>query len=103
FVMPQPASTRLHPIAALRAVRALMRNREDTRQVFLLMEALRGTTTLRQLARFKASEAGRAMLAERRSLLARLTDRAALATLPTGSLGRAYHDFMVGEDLSAQG
>lgn len=100
--MPQSASTRLHPIAALRAMRALTRDREDTRQVFLLMEALRGKTTLRQLARFRQSETGRAMLAERRSLLARLSDRASLAALPPGSLGRAYYDFMAAEDLSAE-
>src|SRR5437667_11859218 len=101
--MPEIASTRIHPIAALRAVRALVRNREDTRQVVLLMEALRGKPTLRQLARFASTESGRAMLAERRSLLAALTDRSALAALPAGSLGRAYYEFMVEEDLSAEG
>ncbi len=100
--MPQSASTRLHPIAALRAMRNLTRDREDTRQVFLLMEALRGKTTLRQFARFRQSETGRAMLAERRSLLARLSDRASLAALPPGSLGRAYYDFIAAEDLSAE-
>ena len=45
--MSQPTDTRLHPIAAYRAVRKLMQNREDTRQVFLLIDALRGKTTLR--------------------------------------------------------
>ena len=100
--MPQSASTRLHPIAALRAMRNLIRDREDTRQVFLLIEALRGKTTLRQFARFRQSETGRAMLAERRSLLARLSDRASLAALPPGSLGRAYYEFMAAEDLSAE-
>jgi ubiquinone biosynthesis protein COQ4 len=101
--MPQsPASTRIHPIAALRALRNLKRDREDTRQVFLLMEALRGKTTLRQFARFCSTESGRAMLAERRSLLASLSDRASLAQLPPGSLGRAYYEFMASEDLSAE-
>jgi len=100
--MPQAASTRLHPIAALRAMRNLIRDREDTRQVFLLIEALRGKTTLRQFARFCQSESGRAMLAERRSLLARLSDRASLAALPPGTLGRAYYEFMASEDLSAE-
>ena len=100
--MPQSASTGLHPIAALRALRNLIRDREDTRQVFLLIEALRGKTTLRQLARFRQSETGRAMLAERRSLLARLGDRASLAALPPGSLGRTYYEFMAAEDLSAE-
>ncbi len=101
--MPPPGRPRLHPIAALKALRGHTRDREDTRQVFLLIEALRGRTTLRQLARFAASETGRTMLAERRSLLAVLADRARLAQMPPGSLGRAYSDFMTGENLSAEG
>ena len=51
--MTRPPRPRLHPITALRAVRNLMRDREDTHQVFLLIEALRGKTTLRQFARFR--------------------------------------------------
>ena len=101
--MSQPASTRLRPIAALRAVRNLMRNREDTHQVFLLIEALRGKTTLRQFARFRQTETGRAVLGENRRLLDRLSDRASLAALPAGTLGRAYYDFMAAENLSAEG
>jgi ubiquinone biosynthesis protein COQ4 len=101
--MPQSSNTRLHPIAALRAIRALKRNREDTRQAFLLMDALRGKTTLRQFARFRRTETGRAVLAERRRLLDRLCDRASLAALPPGTLGRAYFEFMASEQLSAEG
>ena len=101
--MSQSAGTHLHPIAAFRAIRSLTRDREDTRQAFLLVDALRGKTTLRQFARFRESDAGRAMVAERRSLLARLSNRAALAQLPPGSLGRAYYDFMASEKLSAEG
>jgi ubiquinone biosynthesis protein COQ4 len=101
--MSQPASTRLRPIAALRAVRNLMRNREDTHQVFLLIEALRGKTTLRQFAHFRQTETGRAVLGENRRLLDRLSDRASLAALPAGTLGRAYYDFMAAENLSAEG
>jgi ubiquinone biosynthesis protein COQ4 len=44
----------------------------------------------RNFQRFAASETGRALLAERRSLLAALSDRDALARLPEDSLGRAY-------------
>src|SRR6266849_3003153 len=101
--MTQSPSLRLRPIAALRDVRNLMRNRDDTQQVFLLIEALRGKTTLRQLARFRQTEIGRAVLGERRRLLDRLSDRAALAALPAGTLGRAYYDFMAAESLSAEG
>jgi ubiquinone biosynthesis protein COQ4 len=101
--MSQPTKPRLHPIAALRAVRKLMRNGEDTQQVFLLIEALRGKTTLRQFARFRRTETGRAVLGENRGLLDRLSDRDGLAVLTAGSLGRAYCDFMAAENLSAEG
>ena len=100
---PSAESTRLRPLVALRAMRNLLRDKEDTRQVFILMQALRGKTSLRQLARFRRSKTGEAVLRERRRLLDRLTDRAALAALPAGTLGRAYHDFMARENLSAQG
>jgi len=101
--MSRTDDTRLRPIAALRAIRALMRDREDTRQAFLLMDALRGKTTLRQIARFRGTDVGRAVLAERRRLLDRLADRASLAGLPAATLGRAYYDFMESENLSAEG
>ena len=103
--MPEqlPLDTRIHPIIAFRALRQLIRNREDTRQVFLLIEALRGKTTHRQFARFRTSETGRALLARRPSLLAALSDRASLGAMPVGSLGRTYYDFMTSENLSAQG
>lgn len=101
--MPQSPNYRLRPLVALRAVRNLMRNREDTDQVFLLIDALRGKTTLRQFARFRQTETGRAVLAERRRLLDRLSDRASLAALPAGTLGRAYYEFTASENLSAEG
>src|SRR6516165_9628874 len=101
--MSQPSSYRLHPIAALRAVRNLMRNQEDTHQVFLLIEALRGKTTLRQFARFRQTETGRAVMGEHRRLLDRLSDRASLAALAAGTLGRAYYDFTASENLSVEG
>jgi ubiquinone biosynthesis protein COQ4 len=64
--MPQPASTRLRPIAAFRAMQSLRRNRENTQQAVALIDALRGKTSLRQFARFRDTETGRAVLAERR-------------------------------------
>lgn len=101
--MQQATDTRIHPIAALRVLRKMMRETDNTRQVFLLIDALRGKTTLRQLARFRRSEIGRAALADHRRLLDRLSDRATLAALPTGTLGRAYWEFMTEESLTAEG
>jgi ubiquinone biosynthesis protein COQ4 len=101
--MSDPTITRIRPLVALRAMRGLLRDREDTRQAFLLVEALRGKTTLRQFARFRETDGGRALLAQKPSLLAHLRDRKTLAALPPGSLGRAYLNFVSEENLSAEG
>lgn len=93
----------LRPLTALKAVGRLMQNPEDTGQVFVIMSALRGRSGARMLRRFRATPAGAAVLAERRRLLDRLADRAALAALSDGSLGRTYLAFMDDEALSADG
>jgi ubiquinone biosynthesis protein COQ4 len=95
--------TRIRPFAALKALRALLRNGEDTRQVFLIVEALRGRSGEVAFERFRQTETGQAVLSDRRVLLDRLSDRAALAALPAGSLGRAYLAFMAEENLTADG
>jgi ubiquinone biosynthesis protein COQ4 len=101
--MASRTNTRLHPIMALRALRALKQSGGDTRQAVLLIDALRGKTSLRQFERFRRTETGRAVLAERRQLLERLCDHERLAALPPGTLGRSYHEFMTSESLTAEG
>jgi ubiquinone biosynthesis protein COQ4 len=91
------------PFEAVRAAGRLLQNPEDTRQVFKVMAALRGRSHLRLFGRFTHSPTGKAVLADRRQLLERLQDQAALAALPEGSLGHAYLDFMLAENLSAAG
>jgi len=95
--------TRLRPLTAIRAVRALQADPEDTRQIFVIFRALRGKSGMRMFARFEASAIGQRILSERRSLLHVLSDSTSLAELPDGSVGRAYHDFMEAENLSADG
>jgi ubiquinone biosynthesis protein COQ4 len=95
--------TRIRPLVALKALRALFKNGEDTRQVFLITEALRGRSGEIAFEQFRQTEVGQAVLRERRVLLDRLSDRAALAALPPGTLGRAYYDFMAAENLTADG
>jgi ubiquinone biosynthesis protein COQ4 len=97
------AATRLQPLTALRAVRALMVDPQDTRQIFVIFRALRGRSGARLFRRFAASPTGRKILTERRDLLATLSDRETLAALPDGSMGRCYFDFMERENLSAAG
>ena len=90
-------------MAALRAMRRLLKDKEDTRQVFVITSSLRGKSALRGAERLRRSESGRAVLAGRRSLLPVLCDRDALSALPAGSFGRAYYDFVTRENISAEG
>lgn len=88
---------------AWRAIRALMKNPDDTGQVFKIIRALSGDSGEREFQRFSASEHGPVILAENRCLVDRLSDRAYLASLPDGSLGRVYADFTEREQISPEG
>ncbi|HRH16001.1 MAG TPA: Coq4 family protein [Aquabacterium sp.] len=95
--------TPIRPLMALRALLALRDNPQDTRQVFLLGEAIKGKSPQALRERFRQSPQGRERLAERRSLLDALTRTEWLAQLPPGTVGRVYHDFLAEQGLSAQG
>jgi ubiquinone biosynthesis protein COQ4 len=95
------SDTRLRPLTALRAVRSLFAT-GDTRQVFVILRAMRGRSGIRNFRRFAESRTGAAVLKEQRHLLSLLEDHTALRQLPDGSLGRAYLDFMERENLSAE-
>ena len=94
---------RVRPIAAIKALRALLRDPEDTRQVFLVTEALNGNSGMRAYERFRKTETGQTILRERRVLLDRLCDQASLSKLPAGTFGRSYYEFMSREGLTADG
>lgn len=98
-----PPRRPIRPLAAIRAVRALIANPEDTKQVFLITEALNGNAGRRAFERFRATETGARILAEKRQLLDTLCDQQRLAALPAGSFGRHYHRFMASEGLTADG
>lgn len=94
---------RFRPREAIQAVRALVRDPEDTAQVFRIIDALSGRTGERLFRRFRNTEVGRRVLAERRVLLDALRDRSRLRALGEGTLGRAYAEFMDQERLSPEG
>lgn len=94
---------RIQPLVALRALRKLLSDKEDTGQVFIIMRALSGRSTARGYARLlKTVKGGR--LAYRRDEIAKtLSDTEFLKRLPEGSVGRAYLNFTTTENISAQG
>jgi ubiquinone biosynthesis protein COQ4 len=106
--MEAPASQsasrpRIRPLEAWRALRTLLRDPDDTKQVFRIIDALSGRSGERIFARFSGTPTGARILAEQRSLLKTLSDREALLALPAGSLGRSYAEFVAREQLSADG
>ena len=88
---------------AWRALQDLIADPERTDRVFEIIRALSGNAFERSWQRFRANPDGQRLLAERPSLLAALSDRAALRALPAGSFGRAYADFMDTAQLDAAG
>ncbi len=96
-------SDRIRPLAALRAIRALIKNPDDTALVFEIIEALSGRSRTRVWDRFSTTESGQRLLARRPNLLALLSNREALLALPPGTLGRTYGEFMSREQISADG
>ena len=96
-------SNRIRPWEALRAFAKVARNPDDTESGARFVLALQGKRSEENFQRFAADPRGAKILAERRQLIDRLNDREWLASLPKGSLGRAYLHFVETEDLSADG
>jgi ubiquinone biosynthesis protein COQ4 len=93
-VISQMIENRYRPLVALDAIRKLIRDKEDTKQVFRLLVALRGMSFVRNVKRFRASPLGARILREKRDLVDVLVDRPYLEGLPAGSLGREFIAFM---------
>ncbi len=102
-VISQMIENRYRPLVALDAIRKLIRDKEDTAQVFRLLVALRGMSFVRNVKRFKASPVGARVLAEKRDLVDVLIDRPYLESLPQGSLGREFIAFMDRCGITPQG
>ena len=98
-----PADGKRHWVDAFVAIDHLRRDNEDTEQVFRIIRALQGNSSTEQFDKFVANDFGKKVIDERRDLVDLLSKRDWLRTLPEGSLGRVYLDFMEKEGLSAEG
>lgn len=89
--------------AALRALRRLLDDKDDTEQVFEIMRALNGGASRVGYRRLLSSVEGGRLAYRRAELAPLLADRAALAACPPGSLGAAYRDFTDRGGISPEG
>jgi ubiquinone biosynthesis protein COQ4 len=98
-VTPRP----IQPLVALRAMRDLLANPDDTALVFRIIRALSGNAFERLYQRVLADAQGAVVLNELREILPVLQDRDRLRALPNGTLGREYARFLDREGISAEG
>ena len=98
-----PPAPPVRPFHALASVLKLIRNKEDTRQVFEAVSALSGGNGKKLFKRFTDTDYGRRVVAEPVKLEEILSDREKLRALPEGSVGRVYLEFMEGGNLTPDG
>ena len=99
----RPASAKLDWPHALRALRRLLNDKEDTTAVFEIMRALNGSATARAYHRLLNTRDGGRIAYQRAEFAKLLMDDAWLDSLPDGSVGAAYRGFIREEQLSAEG
>lgn len=94
---------RLRPAKAWRHFQNLMKDKENTEEVFHIFEALPWRNLRPSAERFLRSARGQTLRSNEPNLPTILDDHATLRRMPVGSLAHAYCDFMEREGLSAQG
>ncbi|MEO0549401.1 MAG: Coq4 family protein [Pseudomonadota bacterium] len=103
YIDPTRPRNRIRPLKAWHHMQNLLADKEDTEQVFDIIQALNGESLRRDFKRFLAAPDGPDLLAERAFLPDLLDNHGPLEDLPEGSVGRTYIDFMRREGLSANG
>ena len=98
-----PPPSPFRPFAAIKAVYRLMKNKEDTTQVFEISNALSRDSHNKLFARFAASPYGRRVIEEPVELEKILANFDRLRAMPEGSFGRTYLEFMESGGLTPDG
>ncbi|MEM9839078.1 MAG: Coq4 family protein [Pseudomonadota bacterium] len=103
FCSDNRPTRRRRPLEAIKHFRLLVQDKESTEHVFNIIDALSGHHMRQLLRKSLETEEGRRAAELHQSLIPYLDDHEHLATLPEGSLGRAYLSFMTREGLTAAG
>lgn len=100
---PDRAMVRFQPLKALGHFRKLVADKEDTEQVFHIIEATAGRKSARQAAAFVKSPDGQRLLAKGNDLPPMLDDHDRWADCAPNSVAAHYMAFMRREGLTAAG
>ena len=101
--MPRSYALPLDVPRALRALRALAADPDETSHVFTIIDSLSGRAPDHLVGLFHRDATGERLMRERPSLVPILADRARLRAMPEGSLAHAYLAFVESEGITADG
>ena len=100
---PRRPKARYRPLTALRHFRELLKDKENTAEVFKIYDALPSGQFIPRVRALALSPHGEALRASEPYLPSILDNHEALRQLPEGSVAHAYCDFMEREGLTAAG
>lgn len=103
LVSPDRTISGFQPRKVLHHFGKLVEDKEDTEQVFHIIEATKGKKSHQQAWDFIKSEPGQRFLREETDIPGMLDDHARWADLPENSVGKRYMAFMEREGLTAAG
>jgi ubiquinone biosynthesis protein COQ4 len=103
LVAPERKIARIRPLKVLHHFGKLVEDKEDTEQVFHIIEATKGKASHRQASDFIQSAAGQRFIAQEADIPAMLDDHARWANCSPNSVAAHYIAFMKREGLSAAG
>lgn len=103
LVAPDRKTSGFRPLKVLHHFGKLVEDKEDTEQVFHIIEATKGKRSLRQAHDFVTSPEGRRLLSEGVDIPAMLDDHARWADCGPNTVAAHYIAFMKREGLSAAG
>ncbi|MEM7493229.1 MAG: Coq4 family protein [Pseudomonadota bacterium] len=103
YIDPARPTPKRQPLKAWSHMQKLIADKEDTAQVFYIIQALNGNSSRKDFKRFLSTPSGIEMLKRREFLPDILDNHDEIAKLPAGTVGRTYMEFMQREGLSAAG
>ncbi|KWV92855.1 Coq4 family protein [Erythrobacter sp. YT30] len=103
IVAPDRKTSGFAPLKVLHHFGKLVEDKEDTEQVFHIIEAVKGKKSHKQARDFILSEEGQRFLRAETDIPGMLDDHARWADLPENSVGKRYMAFMKREGLTAAG
>ncbi len=103
ILAPGTKSPRRNPLKAWHHFKNLIADKEDTAEVFHIVEALAGNAFVRNATNFRNSPKAQEIMDRNVDLPTMLDNHDELRKLPANSLGQAYVRFMEKEGLTAAG